>query len=106
MTNSRLEKLMEMLLLQPEDAFLLYAIGFEYEAMGEDDKAGEYYEKILATEKDYLPVYYQAGLFYARLGQTDKAIKHLEQGIALAKENKDMKTLRELNQALEEVNDQ
>jgi len=103
MSNSRLDKLLEMLEKQPSDAFLLYAVGFEYEAAGKDDQAMDYYTTILEQEPDYLPVYYQAGLLQANLGNDAKAIELLESGIELAKKQKDRKTENELRQALEEM---
>lgn len=103
MSNSRLDKLLEMLEKQPSDAFLRYAVGFEYEAAGQDALAMDYYNTILDQEPDYLPVYYQAGLLQAGLGNNDKAIELLESGIELAKNQKDRKTENELRQALEEM---
>jgi tetratricopeptide (TPR) repeat protein len=106
MSNSRLDKLLEMLKLQPDDPFLLYAVGFEYESSGDDQKATGYYETILQNNPDYLPVYYQVGLFYSRTGNPEKGIRLLNQGIDLARQQNDRKTLRELMQALEEMEEE
>jgi len=106
MSNSRLDKLLEMLQNQPDDAFLLYAVGFEYEAVGENEKAKFYYNSILDKHPDYLPAYYQGGLLYGKLGETEQAINLLKQGIELAKLQNDKKTLRELNEALMEIDDE
>ena len=106
MPNRRLDKLLEMLKIQPEDSFLIYAVGFEYEAIGEDAKAMTYYYEILERHPDYLPVYYQGGLLVAKMGKSDKAVSLFKQGIELAKVQNDKKTLRELNEALFEIEDE
>jgi len=103
MSNGRLDKLLEMLEKQPSDAFLLYAVGFEYEAAGQNGQAMDYYTTILEQEPDYLPVYYQAGLLQANLGNDDKARELLESGIELAKKQKDRKTENELRMAREDM---
>jgi tetratricopeptide (TPR) repeat protein len=105
MSNTRLDKLKELLENQPDDAFMQYALGFEYESSGDFGQALEWYEKILESHKDYLPVYYQCGLLYAQLGKFDRAVELLKQGIALAKAQREDKTLRELMAALEQVED-
>ena len=103
MSNSRLDKLLEMLEKQPRDPFLLYAVGFEYEAAGQDGLAMEYYSLILQHQPGYLPVYYQAGLLQANMGNSAGAIELLNKGIELAKLHKDKKTENELRMALEEM---
>ena len=103
MSNSRLDKLLEMLTKQPDDPFLIYAVGFEYEAVGEETRAMDYYFMIIEGHPDYLPVYYQAGLLQAKLGFNAKATQLLERGIELSKTQKDRKTENELKMALEDL---
>jgi tetratricopeptide (TPR) repeat protein len=103
MSNSRLDKLLEMLKLQPDDPFLLYAVGFELESSGNNEDAAKYYESIIQKQPDYLPVYYQAGLLFSRMGNPEKGTGLLNKGIELARQQNDKKTLRELMQALEEI---
>jgi len=84
---------------------LCNTLGFEYESADDYGQALEWYEKILGAHKDYLPVYYQSGLLYAQLGKYDRAIELLKEGIAIAKSQRDEKTLRELTAALDQVED-
>lgn len=105
MSDTRLDKLRELVENQPDDAFLQYALGFEYESADDYGQALEWYEKVLGAHKDYLPVYYQCGLLYAQLGRYERAIELLKEGISLAKAQRDDKTLRELNAALQQVED-
>jgi tetratricopeptide (TPR) repeat protein len=105
MSNTRLDKLRELLENQPDDSFMQYAVGFEYESSGDFGQALEWYEKILAQHKEYLPVYYQCGLLYAQLGRFEKAVALLREGIILAKAQGEDKMQRELMAALEQVED-
>lgn len=105
MSNTRLAKLKELLKMQPDDPFMLYAVGFEYESADDYAQALGYYEKILSGHKDYLPVYYQSGLLYAQLGKTERALQLLNEGVALARSQQDSKTLRELNAAIAQIED-
>jgi tetratricopeptide (TPR) repeat protein len=103
MTNTRLDKLLEMLKIQPDDPFLQYAIGIEYEAVDNYALAKQYFSNLLLKHPEYLPVYYQAGLLYAGTGEPERGIQLLKQGIVLAIEQKENKTVNELRQALEDL---
>ncbi len=105
MPNSRLDKLLEMLGKQPDDPFLIYAVGIEYEAIGEVERAMDYYTTVLDRHPDYLPVYYQAGLLSSKMGDNENANALLEKGISLAQTQKDRKTENELKMALEDLED-
>jgi tetratricopeptide (TPR) repeat protein len=106
MQNNRSANLLKMLEISPEDPFLHYALGLEYEAAGDDIKAREKFDYLLTNHPDYLPLYYQFGLMLSRLGEHDKALWVLQKGIDLALERKEMKTLGELRQAFEDVEDE
>ena len=103
MQIKRLDNLLQMLEQQPEDAFLLYAIGLEYGSAGEKLLARDFFEKLLKSQPEYLPVYYQAGLLQIEMGNLEDARSILEKGMALAKSQKDMKTWHELEGVLEEL---
>ncbi len=100
MSLSRLEQLLEMLKSEPEDSFLNYALALEYANLNQLNKAIEIIEEVLKKDKNYLGAYYQLGQFYEQANDTEKAIVTYNNGIQMAKEQKNNKTLAELNQAL------
>ncbi len=100
MVSSRLQTLQEMLLNEPYDSFLNYALALEYAKLNDLDKAVDLIEAILVRDKNYLGAYYQLGKFYEQREQKDNAIKTYQKGISVAQEQKNRKTLAELNEAL------
>ena len=106
MQKNRLDNLLSLLEKEPNDPFLLYATAFEYESMGEENRAMELYDKLLAQHPDYLPTYYQAGLLKSRLSAFEEALTILNKGIEVAQAQKEQKTLRELREAINMVEDE
>lgn len=102
-TNSnRLQQLLEYLKEDPEDAFTLYAIAMEY--MKSDHNASrQYFEKLLTIHPDYLATYYQVGHLYEALDEEDLAIEAYKKGIVVAQQQDNQTTLRELKNALDEL---
>ena len=98
--QTRLEKLKEMEIQKPEDAFVKFAIAQEYVALNNDEKALVYYELLLETAPTYVPLYYQFGKLYERADDIKAASEIYTKGIALAKAANDTKTAGELNEAL------
>ncbi|MGB0523034.1 MAG: tetratricopeptide repeat protein [Flammeovirgaceae bacterium] len=97
--SQRLNQLIEFLEKEPNDPFLLYAIAMEYANTDQEQKAVEYYDRLLKEHSSYLPTYYHAAHFFAELDQVERAKEVFEAGIALAKLQKEEKTLRELQNA-------
>jgi len=98
--NTRLEKLKEMENQKPDDAFVKFAIAQEYVGMNDHDTALSYFQILLVSHPAYLPLYYQLGKLYERNNETQRAADIYTQGIAVAKAAGDLKTARELNEAL------
>lgn len=101
---SRLELLQEMLQKEPGDSFLNYAIALEY-AKTDIPKAIKFIEDILKKDENYLGAYYQLGQFYEQINEIEKAISTYKKGIEIAKQQKNNKTLGELNVALINLED-
>lgn len=97
---TRLEQLQQMLLQEPNDEFLQYAIAMEYFSGGELQKAAEGLMKILSANKNYLAAYYQLGKCYEAQQKFTEAKSIYEQGIAIAHAQQKTKTLNELREAL------
>lgn len=101
--NQRLQQLLQFLQQEPNDPFLLYAIATEYKAMNDLQKALETYLTLLQSQPDYLPTYYHLAKTYEQLGQEEEAINIYQRGIALALQQKDHHTARELQEALQQL---
>src|SRR5436190_3946311 len=68
---SRIEKILQYLESAPADNFLRHALALEYIKMGDDLKAKELFENILAEYPDYTGSYYHLGKLLERIGETD-----------------------------------
>ncbi len=98
MAEERLKSLLEFLKETPQDPFLLYAIATEYRSVS-PEKSKEYFVLLIEEFPDYLPTYYQAAHLLWEMGDVELAASFFEKGIALAKRQKETKTLAELQNA-------
>jgi tetratricopeptide (TPR) repeat protein len=99
---SRLEILEQYYKEDPNDPFNIYALALELQK----NDAGQtlyYFDLLLSQHPSYIPVYYHAGKLYQELGEKNKAIDIFESGIRQAQIVGDMKALRELRSALDEL---
>ena len=106
MNEERLKKLLEWEAQKPEDAFLKFALSQEYVSAGDDSTAKKYLELLADNFPDYLAPYYQLGKLYERTGETEKAKTIYLKGKAVAQSANDLKTLRELNEAINLLEDE
>ncbi len=100
MNEERLKKLLEWEAQKPDDAFLKFAIAQEYVSGGNDKEALKYYRFLVDNFSDYLATYYQLGKLHERISEIEEARATYRKGIEVAKAINDLKTLRELNEAL------
>ncbi len=103
MSNIRLQKLIEMLEKQPNDTFLLYAIGMEYLGMGNANVAEKYFKQVLEVDQNHVATHYQLGILFAQQNRENEAQPILEKGFELAKQKGDLKTQNEFRSALDEL---
>lgn len=89
-----------MLLKDPNDLFLNYALALEHVATENFVDAEEQFLKTLAISAEYLPCYYQLGQLYEKLNNTEKALNYYKQGVELANKQGNKKALGELNEAI------
>jgi tetratricopeptide (TPR) repeat protein len=97
---SRLQQLQDLLKSEPNDSFLNYALALEYAKLNELYKAIELIELLLKRDENYLGAYYQLGKYYEQTGEIQKAIDTYNKGVTIAQQQKNKKTLGELNEAL------
>lgn len=98
MKQERLNLLIEFYNEDPTDPFNVYALAMEY--LNEDMmKAKGYLDELLEKHENYLPTYYHAAALYAEIGQSENAKLTYQKGLELAKNQKNTKTLLELQRA-------
>ena len=103
MQISRLEKLLEFLNNEPEDAFLKYALATEYLHLNKTDKALAYYEDLINKHPDYKGTYYHLGKLYEALNRKQDAINTYETGMKITREQRDNHAFSELQTVYNEL---
>ncbi len=105
MSTDRLSQLEDLLKEDPTDSFLHYGIALEYAKKGNVEEAIARIEKLLSEKPDYLGAYYQLGHYYEVVKKDREAIHIYEKGILLAKKLGNIKTMNELREALQQLED-
>lgn len=101
----RIEKLKDLLLKEPEDAFLQHALALEYIKEGNDAEARKLFENILTNNDHYVGSYYHLAKLLERNDENDSAKQWYELGMLKAKEAGDQHAYNELRSAYEELID-
>lgn len=96
----RLEQILDFLKESPQDPFLNYALTMEYVKLGQEEKALLGFEKMLAEFPDYIGSYYHFGKFLEKKSDSTRATEVYRKGIELARQNRKMHALSELQSAL------
>ncbi len=100
--SERIKQLEQFIVDDPGDPFNYYALALEC-AKEDEHKARATFIFLVNDHQNYLPSYYQLAKLYDRLGQKENATDIFQKGIQIAKHQNDLKTLRELKAALEEL---
>lgn len=103
--SQRLQRLQQLLQTTPNDSFALFAIAKEYEGMGQNEQALEYYVQLRNHDPGYVGLYYHLGKLYEKLGNAPEALGAYRSGIEIARQAGDMHSLSELNGARLELDD-
>ena len=98
----RIQQLREFVNEDPKDPFNRYALALEYQKV-DLQKAVEIFELLLRDHPDYLPTYYQLGKLYLELTENEKAMQVFDSGIEKAQKQNDVKALKELKAARQEL---
>ena len=80
MSAERLQQLREMLIEEPNDGFIRYAIALELKREGRMEEATNDLEALLKDDPKYIACYYQLSLILADLGRIPEAIHVCEAG--------------------------
>ncbi|QDT64174.1 tetratricopeptide repeat protein [Calycomorphotria hydatis] len=81
---SRRAKLEQMLLEDPNDPFLKYALAKEFVGEGDTEAALKAFNELLTAHPDYVAGYFHKGMCLADEGETEAAREVLLQGIEVA----------------------
>jgi tetratricopeptide (TPR) repeat protein len=103
MNNDKLDTLLKFLEADPEDAFTLYSIAYEYNKRQEYEKAVTYFRQLRELHPDYVGLYYHLGKALEALQQTDEAEQAYRQGMSIARREGELHSLSELQSALNKV---
>ncbi len=95
MQELRIKFLKEEIELNSDDPFNYYALALEY-CSSDIQQARSLFSVLELRFPDYLPTYYKAANFYFELDEIQKAEELFLKGIAVATQQQNLKTLKEL----------
>lgn len=99
----RIAKLSALLDQNGTDSFVQHALALEYVKLGNEAKARELFETLLARDEKYVGSYYHLAKLLERVGEKDAAVACYERGMNVAKEVGDNHAYNELRMAWEEL---
>lgn len=102
MSSSRIDQLQQFYQEDPTDPFNLYALALEQQKT-DGHKAIELFARLIKEHPEYIPTYYHLGRAYQDLGNRDQALKTFMAGIEQARRHSDLKSLRELHAAHQDL---
>ena len=98
-TSKRLDLLLGILKETPADSFVIFAIAKEYENIGNQNEAIQYYQKLYQLDPNYVGLYFHWGKLHEEINDSGKAIEIYSMGIEVASLQKDGHAERELRAA-------
>ncbi len=99
----KIERLKEIVALDPKNSFARYGIAMEWVSRGETAAALSEFETLLANNPDYTPGYFMAAQTLAHAGRKPEAIERLKAGIACAARDGNSHALSEMQAMLDEL---
>ena len=102
---NRIEQIQHFLKNSPGDPFLLHALALEHIKIGNDADARQIFENLLSKRPEYVGSYYHLAALLVKMGEQDLAVEWYQKGMDAARKVGDQHALRELQSALEELND-
>lgn len=88
----------------PSDPFNAYALALEL--MKHDlERAREMFETVMREHPDYVPAYYHAGKAAEQAGDATRARAIFERGLDVCRKAQNLKTMREIQSAIDQLTD-
>jgi Tfp pilus assembly protein PilF len=105
MTDNRakIQKLAIILKDNPDDSFAKFALALELLKNNQVEKPLKLFESIYRHDPEYLGVYYHLGKLYQSLKRFNDAARCYREGLVVAENQNEQRTLSELNDALDEL---
>jgi len=101
--QNRKEQLLQLLQENPNDLFVIYALGMEALAEKNYAEALQKFHQVIQLEPTHHAAYYQLSLIYQMLDLMDVAITYCTKGLQIAEQLKNEKAAREFKALLEEL---
>lgn len=99
--KGRIKKLANLIRDNPGDSFSKFALALELLKNNQVQKALALFESVYHQDPEYLGVYYHLGKLYQSTSRYRDAEKCFREGVAVAENQNEQKTLSELKEALE-----
>jgi len=101
--SKKIRDLASSLKKNPDDSFIKFALALELLKKDDVSKARILFESILKHDPDYVGVYYHLGKLYEKTGRLQEAQQMYLDGIEIAQEQNEIRTEKELKEALESI---
>jgi tetratricopeptide (TPR) repeat protein len=101
--RAKIKKLAAFLKKNPNDSFSKFALALELLKNNQVEKSLKLFESIHRHDPEYLGVYYHLGKLYQSLNRFDDASKCFMEGVEVAENQNEQRTLSELKDALDEL---
>lgn len=99
----RIDQVKEMIIEDPNDPFLHYALGLELAKKQNYQEAMSSFQTVITLDENYVAAYYQLGIIFIEIDIVDVARTYIQKGIEKALLKKDMKAKGELEELLEGI---
>ena len=96
----RIDMLLSLLELEPDDIFLNYALAIEFVGEKKLEDAEKQFLKTVKLNSEYLPCYYQLGQVAEKIKTEKEALEYYKTGLALAQKQNNQKAVNELSEAI------
>lgn len=93
---NRLNQLKQLLVDDPNDSFLLFALAKEYEKLENWEMTIQWLEQLRNQDPNYGGLYFHLATAYSEIEDTSTALSICQQGTEVLKAQKDEHLLREL----------
>lgn len=98
---TRLDQLRRLADVDPNDPFVQYGLGLEYQQLERWDEARAAFERTLALDASYTAAYFQKARTELKLGARAAAAETLRSGVKVATARGETHTASEMNKLLE-----
>ncbi len=97
---TRREKIEAMLAVEPNDTFLRYSLGLEWDKEGAHDKSLSMFDGLMRDTPPYVPAFFRAAQMLVRLDRVPEARTYLRSGIEEARNQQDFHAAAEMSEML------